>query len=325
MKMPALSSLITPRLSSSIADMRAQITKTSEEAVTGRRSDLTQHLNGRVGTAMMSSKAVEDIGRQRSQLDLRESRLDTIQQNLTTIQEVSQDIDTGLLAAIGINDQLAIDASGRDAANALDQVLSTLNTRLGGRYLFAGDATATQPFSGSDQLMSDIRQIATDSADAASYNAAIGTYFNDPAGPWQTTIYSGDQSVTDPDSLTGVDPAITRLVSSLATIALANPGEDIPLLKQDLGVLAAATNDLTIAKSDILDLRAVRGVTQQNIAIQKESLDREETILSAAFNGLTAKDQYEAATELKELESNLEAAYLLTSRLSGLSLLNFLR
>lgn len=325
MRLPTLSSLVSPTLSNSISEMRSQISKTSQEAVTGRQSDLTQHLKGRVGVAMISSKAVEDIGHQREHLTLRENRLDIIQQNLTTIQEASQNIDTALLAAIGINDQAGIDASGRDAANALEQVLTTLNTRLGGRYLFAGDATATQPFAGSGQLMDDIRQIATDSSDAATYNAALDTYFNDPAGPWQTTIYAGEQTVTDPDSLTGVDPAITRLVSSLATIALASPGEDIPLLKQDLDVLGSATNELTIAKSEILNLRALRGVTQQNIALQQESLNAEETILSAAFNGLTAKDQYEAASELKELEANLEAAYLLTTRLSSLSLLNFMR
>jgi len=47
--------------------------------------------------------------------------------------------------------------------------------------------------------------------------------------------------------------------------------------------------------------------------------------MSATFNRLTARDQYEAATELRELERNLEASYLLTSRLSNLSLLNYLR
>jgi flagellar hook-associated protein 3 FlgL len=48
-------------------------------------------------------------------------------------------------------------------------------------------------------------------------------------------------------------------------------------------------------------------------------------VLSAAFNSLTGRDQYEAVTELEQLETNLEAAYLVTTRLSNLTLLNFIR
>jgi len=41
-------------------------------------------------------------------------------------------------------------------------------------------------------------------------------------------------------------------------------------------------------------------------------------------NDLTARDQYEAATELQSLQTTLEASYLITARLSQLSLLNYL-
>jgi flagellar hook-associated protein 3 FlgL len=64
---------------------------------------------------------------------------------------------------------------------------------------------------------------------------------------------------------------------------------------------------------------------QEQLSVQKESLDIEETIFTSAFNALTARDQYEAAGALKDLESSLEASYLLTTRLASLSLLNFLR
>jgi flagellar hook-associated protein 3 FlgL len=40
---------------------------------------------------------------------------------------------------------------------------------------------------------------------------------------------------------------------------------------------------------------------------------------------MTTRDQYEAASELKQLETGLEAAYTLTARLSNLSLLNYMR
>ena len=40
---------------------------------------------------------------------------------------------------------------------------------------------------------------------------------------------------------------------------------------------------------------------------------------------MVGRDQYDAASELKQIEASLEAAYTLTARLSNLNLLNFLR
>ena len=55
-----------------------------------------------------------------------------------------------------------------------------------------------------------------------------------------------------------------------------------------------------------------------------ECLENEQTLLNQAFIDLAGKDQFEAAAQLRELEANLEASYLLTTRLSNLSILNFL-
>ena len=46
--------------------------------------------------------------------------------------------------------------------------------------------------------------------------------------------------------------------------------------------------------------------------------------MTEAFNQMTARDEYEAATELESLQTMLEASYLITARLSKLSLTNYL-
>lgn len=325
MRLPSVNTLISPRLSDAIAEMREQISKTSTEAVTGRYSDLTSHLNGSVGKAMLSQKAVLDIDAQRAQYNLRESRLEIVQRNLALIHDASGDLDTRLQSALGFGNENDLHLAARDAEAALQQVFVSLNTRHGERYLFAGDATSTRPFSSVDDLLSDIRAIATAAPDAATFEADLDAYFNDPVGPWQQGIYSGTATASDPDAVPGTHPAITELVSGLATLALAQEGQTPNLFQQDASILHNAANTLATAKTALTDLRADRGVIQEQIALAKQSLDTEETILTQSFNNLTARDQYEAAAELKELESKLEASYLLTSRLAGLSLLNFLR
>ncbi len=325
MRLPVVNTLISPHLTDAIAEMREQLAKTSKEAVTGRYSDLTGHLQGSIGKAYLSEKAVRDIEFQRAQLNLREGRLDVVQRSLTLIQDATGTLDTRLQSALGFGNQTDVGLAARDAVAALEQVFTSLNVRHGERYLFSGDATSTRPFSSVDDLLAEIRTIADTAVDAADFATNLDAYFNDPAGPWQQGIYSGTATASDPDAIPGIHPSITELVSGLATLALAQNGQTPTLLQQDSSILYSAANSIANGKTSLTNLRADRGVIQEQIARAKTSLDTEETIFMQSFNNLTGRDQYQAAAELKELEGNLEASYLLTSRLSGLSLLNFLR
>ena len=74
-------------LSETIVRLRERVETTSEEAVTGRYKDMTAHLSGRIGKAMLGQKAIDDVSNERTQLVLKESRLEIIQQSLTAIDD----------------------------------------------------------------------------------------------------------------------------------------------------------------------------------------------------------------------------------------------
>ncbi|MCI4643372.1 MAG: hypothetical protein MRY64_01140 [Hyphomonadaceae bacterium] len=316
---------LAAKLSQSTADLREQIQTTSQEAVTGRHSDLTAHLSGKIGGAMLSQKALDGIEQERGQYTLRSSRLDVVQRSLTVINDSLDGLDVQMLAALGQNDRVGQTSVARDARAALETAFLTLNARHGERFLFSGDATSTVPMGSVDDLLSDIGQLATNAATPADFEAALETYFNDPAGGWQQNIYNGTPASSDPDAVTAADPAITQLVSGLAVLALGHPGEGVPAISDTPDTLKAAALQVSSGKASLTDLRAERGLAQNQISRALETLDMEETVLNAAFNQMTARDQYEAASELKILEGNLEASYLLTTRLANLSLLNYLR
>ena len=319
------STLISAKLSQNVADLRARIADVSTEAVTGKHSDLTAHLNGRIGDAMLSQKALQDINDDRSTLALREARLDIAQRSLANVQDSANGLSARLLSAIGIGNESEIKAVSLDAAGALDSVFSSLNARHGERFLFAGDATSTQPFGDAADLLSDVRQMAIDATDEADFQARLDTYFNTPTGGWQQNIYQGDPSVSDPDGVAGLDPAIAKLVRGLSVMALAGSDMAPALIRQSDATLQVAADDVAEGQIDMTNLRSRLGVSQEAIEKSQATLDAEEVILNQVFNEIATRDQYEAATELQELESNLEASYLLTARLSNLSLLNFLR
>ncbi len=325
MGIPSLTSLITPALNSRISEIREQLSTTSQEAVTGRHSDVTKHLDGQVGKAMLSHKMVEGIALQRQTLALRETRLDMTQVSLERVQTATSALGAQMQAAIGRGDVASLELAGRDAEAALEQIFSALNVRHGDRYLFAGDATSTPPLASPDVMLDQIRTIAQASPDTATYGAALDTYFNDPLGDWQTTIYSGTATSSDPDAVVAIDPAITELIAGLATLALTKKGENIAIFDLESPALQQSALNISSAETALVNLRGDRGVNQEQIAQDISALAQEELILTDLFNSLTARDQYEAATELKDLEASLEASYVLTSRLSDMSLLNYLR
>lgn len=319
------SNIISAQFTQNISDLRKELTRTAEEATTGRWSDLTAHLSGRIGTAMLSKQALDNLTLQRETLNIRAGRLDVAQLSLKTIQDRVQGIDVAMRAAIGIGSQTDQALAARNAEAALGVVFTSLNVRFGERYLFSGDATASQPLVQSSTLLSDLRQLADASANSADFQAALDTYFNTPGGAWQSSIYTGSANTSDPDAVTAVHPALTELIRGLAVMALATPSTQPAVFTQEPGIVTLAAETTFNGLGSLTSLRSDIGVTQQRIEYQLKTLDIEETIYTSAFNALTARDQYEAASALKQLESSLEASYMLTSRLSSLSLLNYLR
>jgi len=326
MRIPPPNSLISAQFTQNIADLRQSIARTAEEATTGRYSDLTAHLSGRIGSAMLSQKAVDAISFEREQLSQREVRLDITQSNLALLHERSVGVGVSMRIALGSGDLVSQGLASRDAKAALGNIFGALNVRYGERYLFAGDATATQPLPNPEDLLSQLRTIADSAATPADFALAIDTYFNDPAGGWQQSIYRGADTASDPDAVTASNPAIVEIISGLAVLALADPINSPPvLLSLNPDVVDAAADRVSSGTVTLTNVRSELGVKQEQIRADQKLLDIEETIVTTAFNSLTARDQFEAASALKILESNLEASYLLTSRLASLSLLNFMR
>lgn len=317
--------LLSSGLNETVHQIRDRMDVTSQEAVTGRYSDLTAHLSGRIGKAMLSQKALDDITNERTQLTLKGGRLDVIQSSLTSIHDDISGLGIRMQAALGSEDFTARETVVRDARAALNQTFATLNTRLGERYLFAGDATSTKPFGDVETFLSDIRSMAAGASDAADFATQLDAYFNTPGSGWQANVYAGTDTASDPAGVTGMDPAITQIVSGLAVLALSGTDETLPLLDGKSDAVLAATDTLAAGQAELTNVRAERGIMQSQNQKAQDALNLEETTLTTYFNQMTARDQYEAASELTQLQTSLEASYTLTARLANLSLLNYMR
>ncbi len=319
------------RLSRAIADIKSRADVARAESVTGRREDVTAATNGDVGSAHLLKKAVDDAQAFQQLLVISQNRAQRTQASLDILGGEAVRIGTEALSASGRDDSYALNTLAADAKAAIFNVFSALNVSEGGRALFSGDAADRLPFGDPEQLLNDIEAIVAGATDAADAQAQLDTYFNDPAGGFATDIYQGGANKVAPVeispgvridvSATAADQPIKDLLRGLAGIAVqsaATFSDAKGFLEDSAGIAIAADGDIT-------ELRGVIGVGEAQIAAAISRYEAEEAILTSLFNEKTGRDQYEAATELQLLETQLEASYLLTARLSRLSIANFIR
>ena len=317
--------LMTQRLTRQTADLKARLQTTSEEMVTGRRADMVGFLDGKIGEAMLVDKALNDVTRDIDSATLRNSRFDTMQNSLGAIYDTVRGLDIRTYDAIAGNKPRDLALVGADARQGLAQLFDFLNVRFGERYVFSGAASDRSPFGAADLLLSDVAAIFAASPSAADLQTALDNYFTDPAGPFQTVLYQGGAPDALTANVTGLDPALQDTIRGLAILAMAD-GNNAPLPASALEAsYSPAASSLTQGIDGLTDLRARLGLEQGALATKIDRFEAEKVVLNASLFTLTGRDQNEAAIELKQLEVQLEATYVLTNRLSNLSLLNYLR
>ncbi len=322
------------RLNRSVADIKQQADRARIETVTGQVEDLTKESRGDVGGLHLLRKAISDAQGFQQNLRLSANRAERTQTVLTSLTRESSTLATDVLSYVGPQNTSALGASAENAKAALFVAFSNLNTDAGGRALFSGDTPDASPLGDPEVLLSDVRQIIAGAADAAAADAALDQYFNDPAGGFATNIYRGGLNDA---ALVEIAPGVRV---SASTRADAQPIKD---LLRGLAVIAnyetlpldgAAGRDtilrggadlLLTAETGLIDLRSTLGVAENRIQQRVDEFFTEEQALTSLYNSRTTRDPYEAASALQLLQSQLEASYTITARLSQLSLTNFLR
>ena len=316
-------------------NLKAQLDQTSIEAVTGRREDITKATGGDVGSALLLNKALSDIEDRTRIFSLTKTRISLTSESLSGARQVIDKIDIRGIAALTSGSSSGVTTIISEADTALRSTFSLLRVKSGDRSLFSGNATDQQPLADVDTLLADIRTIISAGPDNAAIQTALDTYFNDPAGGFQTNIYRGGDGNAPPVSLSGGvkadftvradDPAIKNLIRGLAVVAAADSAPFIRTSNDYEALFRSGTSSIATGETGVIELEANLGIALGSITRAEDLQAFEKITLTAAYNDATARDQFEAASQLKLLETQLEASYVLTARLSDLTLVNFVR
>lgn len=219
------------------------------------------------------------------------------------------------------------------ARQALDQTVSAMNTRIADRSLMAGIATDQPALVDSATLLAQAAAVVAGAASAQDVEDGLQAWLDDPAG-FATTAYRGGSArdglpVAEGEAvqldITATDPAIRATLKGLLMGALLDQG----VLGADPAARAAlaqrAGESLAESAPDRAHLTARLGIAEGRIAAAQTRNEAEASTLTMARNELVGADGYETATALSATQARLETLYMLTARLSRLSLSEFLR
>lgn len=322
------------RVNSVAAELRRRAETAQVETVTGRHVDPAKALDGKTGELFLIQKSLGDAQDRGRNLALAASRADTMQTALQGMRDQMELLLPSITTVLEFGTQPMRDTAATQASQSLDAIASALNVRFGDRALFAGDAGDRAAFARSDAVLADSLAVLNAAGDAVTAYADLTAAFDGAGGLYETQFYLGgtgeapDVEIAEGERVAyGVradDPAVRDLVRNVAVLALA--------LDQDSGLAAPLRDELARLalgglRNNVADMATVQsrlGVAEARISAATARNQAAETSLTISYNELAGRDQFEAAEELKALETQLETAYVTTARLSNLNLASYL-
>lgn len=317
------------------AQHKVDLSRLTSELSTGRVADLGQALGGDYST-------LADITRS---LRLNSSFISSVTEaaiaaegRQNALGRLAAEVDgfaPSLLAVSGGGSGADLHLKLADAPERFDQAIVSLNTRLAGRSLFSADEPNATPLISGEDMLVELRTLVAGAPDATAAFDSVNAWFMDTGGGFETVAWQGGngaapavligEGLSAETGVTALDPAIRETLASLALVALASEqATGLPLDEQRDLITKSATQMLS-AESSLIGLRARLGSEEARIDDARATAEATRSSLQIEYGRLVEADPYDTATELEAVSIRLESLYILTARLSRLSLTEYLR
>jgi len=334
----------------SAADISTQLQQSQKELATGIRSDVFASIGVRAAETLdlraSSSRDAAQVVANRLLL----GRMESMSDALGTMRDA---VSTTLELAIPNRDAPLGTSTGVQAAarTSLESLIAQANASHGGAPLFSGVEQPGRTLQGWAEVNPDtglspadvMQQIlAGGLSDTASVNAALADLeaaFGNASGTagwnYDATFYNGAPE-TGPRPTAGIgdgatvefgvqanDRAFRDTMMGLAMLASVDPGS----IQDDAAYKAwmnAAVSKISGGSAGLLELETRVGAQQARIETANTRMEDRADIYAGRIVDLEGVDEYEAATRIKLLETQLQASYAVTARLSQLSFLNYM-
>ena len=322
-------------LSTRQARAKSDLSRLTQELASGQHADKGKALGGDFTALSGIERGLRLHGAYASAAAEASLATAAAQMALETVQGHLSDLGPALLATSGSGNRQQMDLVAASAPDRLQAMISALNQTVAGRSLFSGAATDSDALIPAADLLAALEPLAAGATDAADLITTLDAWFMDPGGGFETLAYLGSTdpapgfSVAEGETLTNptsaLDAGIRRALMGMATAALMAEGAGGFSGAERQQVLERAALDMVDGNGGLTDLRARIGHAEERIDAARIRSDSARALLEAERGRLTGADPYRTATALQEAETRLESLYLLTTRLSRLTLSEYLR
>lgn len=313
-------------------ELKTDIQRIGKELASGQAADLAKHLGGSYAYLTSIERDMRLLGAYGVNLTEARQMTDMMQIRLEQVSTITGDVAGKLIAASGSTSTATQGTLAAEARLQFRTIVDTLNSQFAGRSLFAGDATNLAPLAEADTILADLDSALSGATTALDIDAAVDSWFASATG-FDALAYTGGTAPLSPLKLSetaelSVDVRanareIKSILAGLAKV-IASDADTLPL-EDRTALRDRAATDLMTAREDLIGLQAELGLAQEQIDKWSVRNETSRTTLDYAKGALLAVDPYERATELEAAQFQLESLYTITSRLSRLSLVNFLR
>jgi len=265
---------------------------------TGKAVHSFAELGANAGTLLRTQAALADAETFSEQNGQLTQELNLMDGALAAIKDVATELQRALIArrndATGSSSQLDLEAQGM-----IDQVVSQLNSRVDGRYVFAGSRTDTPPV--------DATQLDDDPAN--------DVYYQGDDVPLRARIDVGSEAVY---GVLANDQGFKDLFAALHLAIDGHVVDDDATLQQAAALAETAVDRVIAQRSELATVTA---------RVESVKVSQEGTILylKDAVSELTDTDVPATIARIAQDQVSLEASYSVLTRLSRLTLTDYLR
>ena len=259
--------------------------------------------------------------------------LGVMQRTLDGVNEQRGELGETLTKITRDSTAVKVDESARNAVERFGTMVSTLNTELAGKRLFAGTAVDHPALAPAEDILADLVTSLGGATDYATIEATVDAWFDAPGGGFETVAYLGD---TGPNATRRLDetrnatilaradnPEIRATLKGAALAALADQAPGLPSVTRT-ELLFQGGLRLQSAGSDIVAVQANLGFLEGEVERVMTTQTAEVSALSQVRNDLVNDDPFETASAMQALRVQLETHYQMTARLSQLSLAEYI-
>lgn len=340
-----------------VARVTEQLQTAGQELSTGRKADLFAELGPRASVALTLRAREENTQAYMSMNEVLDSKLEVMLASVDSMRGGAEDVFQNALinAARPAMGAAALQSGARAA---LESTIGLLNISYNGDYLFSGTASDQAPLTRWDdansttglspeEVLSDI--VGTGPSTVAEAEAMIdqidaffaSTNTADPDRNFEATFFNGTPLLDGSD-----DPntRVTARISDGQQLEYGVQANDEAFRDTIKGLAMLSVIDVDQIDDDATYARWMEAVNDalgqgveggvatstrigfnlQVVANAQAQLADISLVQQTQIGNYENVDPYEAATMVSSLETQLQASYSVTARLSQLSLLNFL-